>query len=622
MGAENFQLRSSFDKWWSTHSPFRPQSPKSPPTPPPTAHVSEASQLQERLHTVENDLAKARHQITYLEGVLARSHSDLALAVETNQAHLQTIDNLRRNLGLALTRRVKADDICSTEADYQSLGLPVPEHVPYEKGLIGNDSALALLRRLENGARAYNLPPPVDSDSESEDGNHASSQHSSHPTAGGESPRDATSETPSRPISSPSGFFSRSFSALKSKLGFATPPPAPSPAPSRAPPPDTITETLSAPPTPVGERRVKRRGRRVNPSPMIRLLTNDVPSSEFQAAMDWAKHVVPALMNDPAFEAKRQRLQTPVLLKDLNNFPNCEPWKSGYGDPLGDLDDDDVVPVWAVYLDMLAEAEQPQKKKTKTSHEDSMDVEDTPSLNDQYPPEPTEPFNSHGTSASEMAINPRPSREPSPMFASATPQHQGSNIFRKSHEGQLGISEQTTTKAAPHHNPEQGSYGLDYDSDSDESTMINETSEADAGAAPVWTQPPPPAPTPAHAPLPGGLVGDSTAQQPVDEVERQRQKLMKHTPAKPSRLREAFVPSPSLLSDAGNESILLATPLPAGDLFGDMPDAEDLELDEDVLANVAALAETDEWKTRAAQEWADPLITYDSEEEALSPVDA
>ncbi|KAF2832380.1 hypothetical protein CC86DRAFT_366189 [Ophiobolus disseminans] len=522
-----------------------------------------------------------------------------------------------------------------TPQNYEYYGLAVPEHIPHERGLIGNEAALALLRRIENhGKPTTGLPHDTYNDSESEYGVHTSSQQSSRPTAGGETPRGAANATPPRVISTPSSFLSRSLSALKSTFGFATPLPAPAPAPvpSRAPPPPgTFTETLSTPPTPVGERptaervagnrEVKRRGRRINLSPMYRLLTTDVPISQMIAANGWAKEVTATLMNDPAFEAKRQRLETPVLLKDLDSYPSCEPWASGFGDPLGFLDDDDVVPVWAVYLDMLAEAEQPGKKKSKTTHEDDMDVEDTPSLNDTFGPEPTTPFASHDTSASIMALNPRPSREPSPMFASGASPHQGDNIFRKSHDSDVDAPSAATKKSTPHHNPAQGSYGLDSDSDDDDSVMSNDASEADAGAAPLWTQPPPPAPTPAHAPLPGGLVGES-AGQPVDEVERQRQKLMKHTPAKPSRLREAFVPSPSLLSDAGNDSILFGTPLAGGDLFGDMPDADELELDDDVLANVAALTETGEWKTRAAEPWATPMLTYESEEEALSPVDA
>jgi hypothetical protein len=94
---------------------------------------------------------------------------------------------------------------------------------------------------------------------------------------------------------------------------------------------------------------------------------------------------------------------------------------------------------------------------------------------------------------------------------------------------------------------------------------------------------------------------------------------MKHTPAKPSRLREAFVPSPSLISDAGNESIFMTSPVPATDLFDDMPDAEDLGLDDDILAEVERLRNTDEWKAEAAKEWPDAIVTYESEEEGLSP---
>jgi hypothetical protein len=95
---------------------------------------------------------------------------------------------------------------------------------------------------------------------------------------------------------------------------------------------------------------------------------------------------------------------------------------------------------------------------------------------------------------------------------------------------------------------------------------------------------------------------------------------MKHTPAKPSRLREAFVPSPSLMSDAGNESIFLASPLPATGLFDDMPDAAELDLSAEDWAAVDALSNTAEWKASAARTWPDALLTYESEEDELSPI--
>lgn len=166
--------------------------------------------------------------------------------------------------------------------------------------------------------------------------------------------------------------------------------------------------------------------------------------------------------------------------------------------------------------------------------------------------------------------------------------------------------------------------------DSDEEDATTETETPDAEATPIWTQPPPPAPVPAHAPLPGGSAAEPPlsppSQQPVDEIERQRQRLMKHTPAKPSRLREATYPSPSVFSDAGNESILAATPVQvpasAASMFADMPTAETIELDDECQAAFNDLINSDEYKQIAAKAWPAATVTYDSDEEELSPASA
>ncbi|KAH8723403.1 hypothetical protein GQ44DRAFT_710227 [Phaeosphaeriaceae sp. PMI808] len=503
---------------------------------------------------------------------------------------------------------------------------------PQPEFIQGSESALALLHKIESAARASRLAPP------SESSEVTSSQHASSHKTKAQAPHTTSDSTPSRTISTPSSFFSRSFSAIKSKLGFSTSTPvAPSPSttPRALPQPDSVTEWLSTPPTPVGERS-KARPKKIKLSPMLRLLLKGVEPEDMKAAENWAKHIIPALKNDDAFAAKRKRLETPVLFEDLNNFPARKPWETaGFGDPLGDLDDEDVVPVWAVYLDMLAEAEEPQQKKTKTTHQGSMDVEDTPSINEVFAASnsaPTTP--TPGSSKRTAAFNdfhPRRSIEPSPMFESPTSHENGNNIFRELNgpESTAQIptdnSDNTTKTDVPRHDPAHGSFGLDYDSDDEDTTMISETSEADAGATPIWTQPPPPAPVPAHIPLPGGPSAEassaSTTQQPVDEIERQRQKLMKHTPAKPSRLREAFVPSPSLMSDAGNDSVLIATPLPAAGLFGDMPGAAELALSEDDLAAANALRHTSPFKAASAiTAWPDATLTYESDEEELSPI--
>ena len=168
------------------------------------------------------------------------------------------------------------------------------------------------------------------------------------------------------------------------------------------------------------------------------------------------------------------------------------------------------------------------------------------------------------------------------------------------------------------------------DSDDEDSTADAETTNTETSGtevAPIWTQPPPPAPVPAHAPLPGGPATETPlsppGQQPVAEIERQRQRLMKHTPAKPSRLREATYPSPSVLSDAGNESLFAATPAPVtasvASMFDDMPGAEPIELDAEEKAALEELMNSEEYKQKLAVEWGRPIITYESDEEELSP---
>jgi hypothetical protein len=559
-------------------------------------------------------------------------------------------DSFSHYLNLFLAGNLETNDIPRAHYDFLGLTAPspqpepaeaMPEHLSPERlssqyeepepepeeVLNGTEEAIALLRKIDNHTHPDRAARRSDGASESAAVN-ALKRSSTH-TSGGDSRRSSAVATPSRAISTPSSFFSRSLSAIKSTFifSFTTPPPAapststtpapapsfePSPAPSRAPRPDTFTESLSTPRTPGGERRQKRRGRKTKMSPIIDLLTRGVPEHDMDAAHKWAKQLSATLIHDPSFKAMEARLKAPVQFQDLVSCPPCEPWKSGFGDPLGDLDDEAIVPVWAVYLSLLEEEKLPKQKRTKTSHDDGMDV-DTASLNDTFgSTEPTAPFNSSGATSHHLDTHPRGSREPSPRFAAATPTRQGDNIFGASQNISDSTTEPATENATPRHNPAQGSYGLDYESDEDDTSEI----EADGSASPLWTQAPPPAPVPAHAPLPG-------ASQPVDEVERQRQKLMKHTPAKPSRLREAFVPSPSLLSDAG-ESMMLGTPLLAEDLFDDMPDAIDLELGDDIMAGVAALQNTPEWQAMANQEWPAPIMRYESEEEEQtpSPVDA
>ncbi|KAI8930839.1 hypothetical protein NX059_011859 [Plenodomus lindquistii] len=512
----------------------------------------------------------------------------------------------------------------------------------------GSESAMALLKKIEKNAEE----PRQDDHSVTEDGSSFSNPDvnmQSAPQPQSTKRSFDQSATPARPIV-PSSFFTRSFSAIKNIRSLFSPaaPKAPSP-PRAAPPPNTLTETLSAPPTPVGERsKTLTKGPKMDR--LTRTLLKGIDPAEERKAEQWAKQIIPSLKNDKDFRQKRERLQTPVLLKDLNNFPSAKPWETGFGDPLADLDDEDVVPVWAVYLDMVADEEERMAKKHKSAHNNHMDFEDIPTIDEQFATSQGEHssrrlFDSHGQSASNLDFHPRRSIVPSPMFDTSLSHHQGGNVFQElqGHDTAAKIRTddrealqrkdgreafQSATKTSQNHNPGSGSFSVPED-DSDEDNSSNSETADNVGspATPVWTQAPPPAPVPAHAPLPGGAAADAstaTSEKPVDEVERQRQKLMKHTPAKPSRLREATYPSPSLLSDAGNESILMATPAQAAaamnSIFNSMPGAEEIELNAEEQAAFDDIVNSAAYKQQLAVPWAPAIISYDSDEEDLSPL--
>lgn len=219
------------------------------------------------------------------------------------------------------------------------------------------------------------------------------------------------------------------------------------------------------------------------------------------------------------------------------------------------------------------------------------------------------------------------------MFNTSLSHHQGENVFKelRGHHSAAEIRttdrevlQSATNAAIQPHSPGMGSFSVPDDSDEEDSVLNDNVG---LPAAPVWTQAPPPAPVPAHAPLPGGAPADASSttitEKHVDEVERQRQKLMKFTPAKPSRLREATFPSPSLLSDAGNESILMTTPAhtaAVNSIFNGMPGAEVIYLEPSDQAALANILTSDTYKDQFLGLLQPPIISYDSDEEDLSPV--
>ncbi|KAG9185206.1 hypothetical protein G6011_07750 [Alternaria panax] len=536
-------------------------------------------------------------------------------------------------------------------AEFDSELVGISESSPAQGVFVnGNEEALALLHKIESNAKETRRVEPSNNDSETFQHNDVAMEPS--PQHSVKRSFQEASATPDRPVATPSNIFSRSFSALKSKLFSSTPKPPPAPEVASPtvtkplPPQNTITETLSLPPTPVGERVKTPRKRRAPTNPLMNLLLKGIDREDRHKAEEWAKQIIPVLRNDLAFREKRKRLETPVLCKNLSNFPSAKPWETGFGDPLGDLDDEDEVPVWAVYMDIAAEEEEHAAKKHKKTHGVTATDDEVPTIDEQFAASNsarTSPklFDSHGQSASIRDFHPRRSIDPSPMFSNSVSHNTGGNIFselqghdtaaeiREKDREILKVATKETTEGTHTHNPDMGSFSVpDDDSDEEDSTMGSETSDTEA--TPIWTQPPPPAPVPAHAPLPGGSTDDApptpARQQPADEIERQRQRLMKHTPAKPSRLREATYPSPSILSDAGNESLLAATPAQMAasvatmaNILDDMPVAEMIELDDECQAAFDELINSEEYQQKLTVEWQAPIITYESDEEEPSP---
>ncbi|KAF1931229.1 uncharacterized protein M421DRAFT_417881 [Didymella exigua CBS 183.55] len=487
---------------------------------------------------------------------------------------------------------------------FDSFDVQEPEPEPSAEFMTGDESAMALLRLVQEAARS---PRPVESVSEVQLSPSAPKSLSPPPATIHQS-----TSTPSRSIFAS---FTTPFTALKNLFGTpAAASPSPSPTPSRLPPAGSMTEALSIPPTPVGER-AKRTSKKANrrPNRFVKTLLQGVEQHEIDQAAAWAERIAADLQKDSAAGDKRKRLETPVLFRDLEHFPASKPWQSGFRLPedVLDLDDDDVVPAWAVYISMVEE-EHRQTKRSKTAHVTPIDDEMPASLNELF----------GSSTTSEMDFHPRRAIEPSPMFDTPLNHKEGGNIFTELHGHDAVASDRETlqrelkargsqaqnqvktcqaktaqslTKA---HDPAHGSFSVPDSDSEDEDDEV-------ASVPPVWTQAPPPAPTPAHVSLP------NTSQQ---EVERQRQKLMKHTPHKPSRLQQVSYPSPSVMSDAG------ASPMK---LFDDeIPSIEPLVFgDAELDAAIAALSKSEGLEAKlSAMHWSMPVMSYDSDEEEVSPI--
>ncbi|KAF2791253.1 hypothetical protein K505DRAFT_376921 [Melanomma pulvis-pyrius CBS 109.77] len=354
----------------------------------------------------------------------------------------------------------------------------------------------------------------------------------------------------------------------------------------------------------------------------------------------------------------------------------------GLNEELDELEDDDKVPAWVVLQELLNEAglgDSPPPKRNKTEHSTTMDQDIIP-LNETEAPafdksSSQSIIDTHGNSASLFDLHPRSSRIPSPMFSDPVGPGHHSNVFSQQEQApsnadadaeaaakaaendkldedwlrqqRLRMKEQDRLWDKPGRSRTEAYYATQKaleeeavkqkkkaDDDVARQKAGEEASQKPAETAPLWTQQPPPAPTPAHASLPTPLTASPSvpsiqaeepllvpAAQSMDPVERQRAKLMKHTPVRPSRLREATIPSPSVKSDVGTESVYGGSPVK---IVGEdilraysIPSPEQLDLGDPELNDVAeALVSSDAYKAQNITAYGGPAVqlAYDEEE--------
>lgn len=416
-------------------------------------------------------------------------------------------------------------------------------------------------------------------------------------------------------------FFGRMFSALRTSI-FASPKPArpatatktpksastvKSSTPIASPVVGELTMTLTPTPTSVGQSRgsskYKQPSKRRERAAIARNVASSIPDkAEQHQALQWAENILKQVLQDPSgsTDEKRRRLEEGMTYGELNHI-NSKPWKTvtssfSLDDELMDhVDDtpDEPAPMWAVLEHLRIEMEErdqntgaaqtqienevslPSAKKQKTSRRSSQSVL-TKSPAQTTPLDHTKSpfFNSGGRTTSLRDLHPR-----SALDRGSTPKN--NNIFRRSQQ-QSESKENTPPSAFP------TSFTVPDDSDDEEDVTIvpasptpvgNGNVTPPSGRSATWTQPPPPAPVMTHAELPasvgptpsvpsvdGNLVS-TPATPAVDRVEAQRARALKFTPHKPSNLSHMSKPSPSLRSDAGDESIVADSPAPIN-LFG------------------------------------------------------
>jgi hypothetical protein len=417
---------------------------------------------------------------------------------------------------------------------------------------------------------------------------HATPQRPSTPRTNGATPSPATPQTST-------SFLGSMWSTLKSSV-WSTPKPksarrfsnASTPIASAASTPiappviGELTMALTPTPTPVGDNRgsskVKRPTGRRERAAIIKNIALSVPdAAEEELATKWAEKVLMQLLQDSSASTgdKRKRLEDGMTYGDLNHF-NSKPWKPaassfGLDNELTDhVDDtpDDPAPMWAV-LEHLRIEQQWKGKQTEQEYESSPPSAKKRKISTDgdsvaSPNQPTLPldharspfYNSGGRSTSLRDLHPR-------SCLDRPTSSQDSNIFKQSQQTAAQQSDSSETFPTSFSVPDDSS----DDEDDDNQPITNGTPTAST----TWTQQPPPAPVMPHAELPGSVgptpsvpsvEGHLVASPTVALVEAQRAKALKFTPAKPSNLSHMSKPSPSLRSDAGNESILADTPVP------------------------------------------------------------
>ncbi|KAJ4299168.1 hypothetical protein N0V90_004412 [Kalmusia sp. IMI 367209] len=423
------------------------------------------------------------------------------------------------------------------------------------------------------------------------------------------SPRTSSSTTPlsnghTSPVATPqsqSGFLTKLFSSFKSSI-FSTPKPKPIAEPIVG----EFTKALT--PTPVvqthGSNKDKRQKNNRRVTKLIETVNSSVRNSNDpgdnieQAQIEaWVKDLIEECSkvnvtpggkrkraDDDLIDSFLEVMEKGMLYGDLNHY-SSKPWKGicGMDEELYDRTENtpgDRAPTWAVLVHLRNEvfadrykplrqvqtSGEPAAKKQKGSQDDRTSATVVP-LNEMRLPSTEEAhtstesqgthtsaqlFNSHGQSTSLLDLHPR-----SCLAGNNQDTEQVGNLFRRSQQ----------SSEVNHAQPLSTSFSVPEVSDEDDEDENDTNASA---ASPTWTQQPPSAPVMSHAALPTPVgqapsvpsISGNLLDRPVVSSDVQRAHALRYTPAKPSQLRNMSKPSPSLRSDAGNESMLGGSPTP------------------------------------------------------------